>query len=278
MGSAGIAYRGRRVAGVLATCGALLVPLSAAAARAGAVPASLPWLHVAHPLGQRAELVDEAQRTVILRGANATGLEDDYYTDDSGHPAGTGPRWPIDPAAYEGRCPVNDHGIADPPLCEGDFAQMHSLGLDVVRLPVSWSLLEPTVGGGYSSLELDRIAQVVRWSAAQGIYVLIDMHQDNYSRFVGQDTPAQVPPLLTTTPNAGQHNDGAPPWAVIADPAPSVAPFGQAPFNARTEAAFTSFWLNRPASEEGVCRTTTSGRWTRWPVGSGPSRPSWDTS
>jgi endoglycosylceramidase len=226
-------------------------------------PAALPWLHVEPSADGPSRLADQWGRTVILRGTNVTGLEDDYYRRGAGGRAWEQPFWSQDRRDYDGMCPVNSHDIVNPPLCEvdagrpayeqsaaagshNDLAQMRALGFNVIRLTLSWSLLEPTPGR-YDRIYLDRISQVVRWAQEQGVYVILDMHQDNYSRFIPETSPVEVPPLLTATPGSGNHNDGAPPWAVLTDGEPSVAPLGQAPFNAQMEAAFTSFWLNRTA-------------------------------
>lgn len=233
-------------------------PVSRAVRRA----ARLDWLSVAHPDGSLPHMVDAQGRTVVLRGVNAVGIEDDYYyAHADGSPTNSVPFWPIDPAAYRGACPVNSHLAGEPPLCEvqsglpeygqssapgsrNDFAQMRAMGFNVVRLPVSWSQLEPAPGQ-YSSTYLDRIVQVVGWAEEQGIYVMLDMHQDNYSRFTPSTAAVQLAPALTATGQSPDHADGAPPWAVVTDGAPALAPAGQPPFNAFVEAAFTSFWLNR---------------------------------
>ena len=129
------------------------------------------FLHVS---GSR--IVDGAGRTVILRGANANGLVD-YWRSD------LRPPYPIDPAAYaHGRCPADDKRTTAVPLCERDLAQMRVLGFDNLRLPVSWSLLEPTPGH-LNRTYVERIAQVVGWAKAQGIWVVIDMHQDAWSKY-----------------------------------------------------------------------------------------------
>jgi endoglycosylceramidase len=222
--------------------------------------AALPWLSVSHPAGQRAQIVDPEGRTVILRGINLTGLEDDVYTTPSGSEPGPAPFWPTATSDYDGTCPTNSHDISEPPVCEvqaglpeyqqsdaadsdNDLAQMRGLGFNFIRLPVSWSQLEPTPGT-YSAAYIDRIAQVVQWAGQQGIYVLIDMHEDNYSRFTPETAPVSVPPLLTPTQEGGGHADGAPPWAVMADGVPALSADGQGELNAFVETAFTNFWLN----------------------------------
>ena len=251
--------RARATTGVL-ICLALLAPGDASAAAARVSNNSLPWLHVEQRPGARPEIVDSNSRTVILRGVNVTGLEDDAYTLTKGG-NWSKPFWPTDPAAYRRRCPRNSHLIVDPPLCEvdagrgryaqsadpdshNDFAQMRALGFNLVRLTLSWSLLEPEPGA-YDRAYLDRIAQVVGWAEEQGMYVLLDMHQDNYSRFMPPDDAPEAAPLATKVPCEGHHCDGAPAWAVLTDGEPGLALLGQAPFDAKVAAAFTSFWLNR---------------------------------
>src|SRR2546423_12041625 len=60
--------------------------------------ADMPWLHVAHPAdGSLPYIADAGGRTVILRGANASGFEDDFIRTDG--PQQTAPYYPDDPAA-----------------------------------------------------------------------------------------------------------------------------------------------------------------------------------
>ena len=229
--------------------------------RGGEPAGALPWLHVAHPAGQRPVIVDSAGRTVILRGANLRGLEDDFYPIPGGGEPGAQPQYPTDPAAYEGACPPARVGAGEPPVCEvdaglpeyaqpsaldsgDDLAAIRAQGFDFIRLTVSWSLLEPTPGA-YSQQYIDRIEQVVRWAREQKVYVLLDMHQDNFSRFIADQAPIDADPVVGTAPELPNHADGAPAWAVMTSGVPPEAIGGQAEFSAAVEAAFTSFWLNR---------------------------------
>ncbi len=236
---------------------------------AGAADATLgttevQWLHVDHPVGAVPVVRDESGRQVVFRGVNTIGIQDGFYSPRTYDAAWQQPMWSIDPAAYDGgRCPENRHEVSDPPLCEvdaarpaaeqsgrfdsrNDFAQMRALGFDQVRLTISWSQLESTPGV-YNTTYIDRIAQVVGWAKAQHVHVLLDMHQDNYSRFLVDSSPVEVPGLLTSVPGSPHHADGAPPWAIVTDGEPSLAPFGSDALNAAMSAAFTSFWRNAAA-------------------------------
>ena len=220
----------------------------------------MPWLSVSHPPGTAPQIVDDQGRTVILRGVNLVGLEDDVYLTPNGQEPGPAPFWPETPASYDGTCPTNSDQISEPPVCEvqaglpeyaqsgsadseNDLAQMRALGINFIRLPVSWSQLEPTPGA-YSATYIDRVAQVVDWASQQGIHVLIDMHQDNYSRFTPETSPLSIPGIVGPTQQSGGHADGAPQWAVVADGVPALSPLGQSDLNTFVETAFTNFWLN----------------------------------
>jgi endoglycosylceramidase len=249
-----------RVLGAAAClCTALVL---GAGVRPGAADAAagLPWLSVSHPAGARAQITDPAGRTVILRGVNLVGLEDDVYGTPTGQEPGAAPYWPLSPASYDRTCPTNSHDIGEPPVCEvqagrpeydqsdlpgsdNDLAQMRGLGFNFIRLAVNWSQLEPTPGR-YNALYIARIAQVVQWAGEQGIYVLIDMHEDNYSRFTPETSPLTLPPLVGPVTESAGHADGAPPWAVVSDGVPATTVDGQGPLNTFVEAAFTNFWLN----------------------------------
>lgn len=224
----------------------------------GVVPA-LGFLHVVVPpadggAGATPYLADAVGRQILLHGVAVVGLQDVAYPGADGGPA----LFPVSPAAYDGRCPAPQPRIPQPPLCEveaakapyaqssspgsgDDFAQMRALGIDVVRLVLNWSQLEPTPGR-YSTTYLDRVAQVVGWARRQGIYVILDMHQDQYSRFILPSTARTLP--SGCSPSGG--SDGAPRWAVFTDGKPACALFGQSDLNPAESAAFYNFWHNQP--------------------------------
>jgi endoglycosylceramidase len=225
-----------------------------ASAAAGTIPA-LTYLHVVTPTtggDVTPYLADAGGREVLLHGAAAVGMEDVAYPNANGGPA----LFPVAPTAYDGRCPKASSLIPQPPLCEvqasratfaqstapasgDDFAQMRALGFDVVRLVLNWSQLEPTAGT-YSSTYLARVAQVVGWARQQGVYVILDMHQDQYSRYILPASKTVAP--SGCTPSGG--SDGAPSWAVLTDSKPGCAMYGIDELNPAESAAFANFWQN----------------------------------
>jgi hypothetical protein len=220
---------------------------------------SLPWLSVravdktANPLSHRDYvIVDEFSRELTLRGACLESEERDTAPFDR----------PIDPNVYaNGSCPENlignDGSYEEPPICGvdagkgrfqandtdiglNDFASARSLGLNIMRLCLSWSELEP-LPGFYDPIYLDRVAQLVSWAKEQGVYVILDLHQDLYSLFI-QPLPNETsyPPFLT--PGGGQ--DGAPLWAIKTDGFPPLNIFGVGDLNLAILRAFDNLYNN----------------------------------
>jgi endoglycosylceramidase len=92
----------------------------------------------------------------------------------------------------DGRLPLEPIPVFD----AGDAARMQALGFNLLRLPISWSALEPE-RGRYDDAYLDRIAAVTRLCGRRGILVLIDFHQDAFSKEIGEDgAPRWVLDLL----------------------------------------------------------------------------------
>jgi endoglycosylceramidase len=127
---------------------------------ASAAPAS-----AAAPLRARGPyLLDPAGRVVLLRGVNATG-----------------------DAKVPGFRPLTSSTQLDP---------LPGLGINALRLLFIWEAFEPT-RGAYDESYLDYYEEVVTWAEAHGLYVLVDFHQDAYSRF-----------------SIGGCGEGFPSWAV----------------------------------------------------------------
>ncbi|HEX8977605.1 MAG TPA: cellulase family glycosylhydrolase [Solirubrobacteraceae bacterium] len=189
-----------------ATAALLLSPLAMPSGAAALSSSSPGFLH-AGPVGGPArihQIYDAHGRQVLLRGVNVDGLVD-YYRPDLRR------SYPIDPTRYaRGACPRNDPSVEGVVLCRRDFTQMRPLGYDSIRLNVSWSLLEPSPGhidGRY----INRIAQVVGWARSAGLYVILDMHQDAWSKYL-YSTPSDH---CTAPYQPIRGYDGAPRWASI---------------------------------------------------------------
>ncbi|HVA59580.1 MAG TPA: cellulase family glycosylhydrolase [Mycobacteriales bacterium] len=239
------------VAGLVAGLTAGLVALAGGAGPAGAAAAAPPpplsFLHVGPAAGPAGlpQILDGEGREVMLRGVNVNGLED--YWQDSSTPLAV--PYPSDPAAYAGgRCPSRDPAVESMALCALDAPQLHAFGYDSVRLAVSWSLLEPTPGR-IDPRYVDRIAQAVGWLAGQGIYSILDLHQDAWSKYLYTPSGALCPPPFTGV--SGFHeSDGAPAWASAHD-APVCALHGVRELDAAVQEDFQRFWSDT-AGPDGI--------------------------
>jgi endoglycosylceramidase len=204
-------------------------------------PRSLSFLHVgpdSGPAGLR-QIVDANGRVTLLKGVNVDGIVD-YWRKDLGL------SYPTGPAAYAGgACPPDDPSVEGVRICDFDFAQMRPLGFDAIRLNLSWSLLEPNPGQ-IDHVYLDRIAQVVGWAKAQGIYVVLDMHEDAWSKYVYTPPSQSCPPPL----RAMRGYDGAPAWASV-HATPACALNGTREADAAVAEAAQRFWAD-DAAPDGV--------------------------
>ncbi len=179
---------------------------------------------------------------MLLRGVNVNGLED-YYANSS---QPTAVAYPVAPAAYAGRrCPARNEVVESMSVCWFDAGQIAGFGYDAVRLAISWSLLEPRPGV-IDRTYIDRIAQVVGWLGARGIYSVIDMHQDAWSKYLYTPSGARCPPPLS--PVTGVHEaDGAPGWA--STHLTPVCSFGAREVDPAVQEDFQSFWSDAAAPD-----------------------------
>ncbi len=88
-----------------------------------------------------------------------------------------------------------------PEFTAQDARRMRELGFNLLRLPINWSGIEPE-RDAFDEAYLDRVAAVVELCKAEGIWVMIDVHQDAYSKEIGED--------------------GAPYWAIVPEPPPEA--------------------------------------------------------
>jgi endoglycosylceramidase len=184
-----------------------------------------------------AQIVDPAGRQVLLKGVNVDGLVD-YFRPDLRSP------YPTASSAYAGgACPTDDPTVEGVDVCQYDFSQLPPLGYDVIRLNISWSLLEPAPGR-IDPVYLKRIAQVVGWAKRAGIYVVIDMHQDAWSKYI-YTAPSETcqPPLERI-----RGFDGAPLWA-SQHVAPACALHGTRELDAAVQEDFQKLYDDSPGPD-----------------------------
>ena len=143
---------------VLAVAAVVYLPLPALAVKVDPerpAAGALPWLSA-----RDGEIVDSSGRAVLLRGFN-----DDALLQVGGSPTPS-------------------------QMTESDAALMQAEGFDVVRLPISWSRLEPAPGR-FSQSYLKRIASLVSLCARHHLYVVLDMHTEDFGvAFGGSGAPA----------------------------------------------------------------------------------------
>jgi endoglycosylceramidase len=198
MRTSGRAVRLIAVAGALAGLAATGAPAAGAAPQTGAAPATGAATPDRSLLGHEGRwITDRAGRVVILHGIGVM----DYSP-------------PNLPAAM---------GFADK-----DAAFLAAHGLNLVRVGMNWSGIEPQPGvfdQGY----LASILATVRTLAAHGIYSLLDWHQDDWGL-------------------AAAGIDGAPAWATLTDGLPNPAlGYGVGMFgDPAQQRAFDNFWANTP--------------------------------
>ncbi len=155
-------------------------------------------------------LRDASNREVILRGVNARidGIFDVTFDD--------------------GREALE----VIPPFIEEDCRFLgEDMGMNHLRLPVNWSAVEPEKGA-YDSAYVARILEVAEFCERHGVYTLVDLHQDAWSKHIGED--------------------GAPLWAIVPEPEELLeGPLHDLEarrLSGQVLAAFESFWEN----EEGL--------------------------
>lgn len=122
-----------------------------------------------------------------------------------------------------------DQNYTDPDSMEV-FSQFTRWGFNCVRLGIIWDGIEPEPGK-YDENYLDKVAKRVEWATQNGLYVLLDMHQDLYSV---------------------SFSDGAPPWATITENKPHVKSAIWSDsyiISPAVHKAFDHFWANTPASD-----------------------------
>lgn len=177
-------------------------------AAAGARSLELPPLRVEDRM-----IVDQNGSAVILRGAAVNQLGD-YFQ-------------------------ANPEVPSTLPLEKADFEQMAAMGMNSVRLVVHWSRLEPEPGVRDREY-LGQIKRAVDWARDAGIYVILDMHQDAWGKYIA--TPVDKKCTWPLSHNIGW--DGAPQWATCTD-GKTTCKLVQRELSPAVYRAWQAFWEDR---------------------------------
>jgi endoglycosylceramidase len=165
--------------------------------------------------GENAGIYDQQGRFVILRGVNYNALGD-YW---QGNPS----------------VPTNKQ------YDEEDLKLMASYGVNCIRLLFSWSKLEP-IRGQYNQEYINQLKTVIETAAKYNIYVILDMHQDAFSKFIFSTADENCQNPLNGW-------DGAPDWAVITDNQPTcmstTGGVGGRESSRAVVHAWQNFWNNK---------------------------------
>lgn len=150
---------------------------------------------------------DDDGRHVIYRGINARveGLFDVSFSD--------------------GRLPLEKI----PALTDADLIEMKKIGFNFIRLPLSWSGIAPKPNQ-YSKTYIANVLKTLDLCQKYGIKVMLDMHQDAYSKEIGED--------------------GAPDWAIYPrnfdrNEGGHLGNLTLKRISLDTQRAFASFWKNK---------------------------------
>ena len=113
---------------------------------------------------------------------------------------------------------------------QDEFKKIRDWGFNAIRLGIIWDGLEPEPGK-YSESMFQCLDNCIKWPRENGLYVILDMHQDLYSV---------------------SFSDGAPEWATITDDQPhqTGAVWSDAYLiSPAVQTAFDNFWNNTPATD-----------------------------
>lgn len=122
-------------------------------------------------------LKDTNGRTLMLRGVNLSGS-----SKTPAHPP------IINEAHYYNHRDVCFVGRPFPrEEANEHFERLRRWGLTFLRFIVTWEAIEHSGPGIYDTDYLDYLEQVIRIAAAHGFHILIDIHQDAWSRMSGGD-------------------------------------------------------------------------------------------
>jgi endoglycosylceramidase len=183
---------------------------------AASAPPAGAALHVERDPRGAGRIVDDRGREVLLRGVNVNALVDYWRSPFSAFPTTF-------------------------PVGRADAVRMARMGLNAVRLAISWSRVEPSPGR-YDAAYLRRVAALARTFEREGLHTIVDLHQDAWGPTLAA-APGTVCPA-GSNPALGW--DGAPGWATLVGDGTSRCTAGETrETSPAVLAAWASFWADR---------------------------------
>ena len=180
-------------------------------------------------------IVDSRGREVILRGVNVNSL---------------GEYW------------QGTHVKPVLPLERQDPRRISRIGWNVVRLIVSWSRVEPSPGD-YNERYLDRVSKWISRFEREGVYTIVDFHQDAWGATLAGRLDEPCPPGYETAFGW----DGAPAWATLDEDQPRCF-LNSREINPAVSAAWRNFFADSPGPGGMGSRRATRGCSPTSPSGS----------
>ncbi|MGK2955338.1 MAG: glycoside hydrolase family 5 protein [Solirubrobacterales bacterium] len=177
---------------------------------------ALPRLRAEPDVERGGRVIDSTGREVLLRGVNVNSLGQYWKGTDK------------------------DSVL---PFDRRDPVRISRMGWNVVRLIVSWSRVEPEPGE-YNEAYLDRVSRWVDRLEKNGVYTIIDFHQDAW----GPTLAARPGESCTPPEQPGFGWDGAPGWATIDEGKPRCFN-GAREVNPAVIAAWKNFFADTPAAD-----------------------------
>ncbi len=181
---------------------------------------TLAWLYARS--GEHPGIFDDDGRQWLLRGVNFNHLGD---------------YWQVHPSLPT---------VAE--LSDEDWDDAAYYGANVIRLVTTWSFWQPE-RDTFNEEYLERVRAAIKEANEREMYVVIDMHQDAWSKFVF--TPADE-----VCPEGTNHQkgwDGAPEWATFTDDQPTCTP-GRREESPSVIRAWTNFYDNREGIRDELVR------------------------
>jgi len=112
-----------------------------------------------------------------------------------------------------------------------EFAAMREWGMNCIRLGIFWDGVEPEPGR-YDDEYIEKVDKRIAWARDNGLYVLLDMHQDLFSVL---------------------YSNGAPEWATLTDGKSHIrkgSVWSDAYFTSpAVQTAFDNFWANKACGD-----------------------------